>query len=417
MQVVFSHATGNANVRAAAKGLREANLLAAFHTTLASFPGSLLDQLGGLGPLAEIRRRRYDPALRPVATAWPWREAARLAAAKAGLTSLIKHETGPFCVDAVYRTLDRQVGGTLPQAAAKGIKAVYGYEDGAATSFQEAKSLGLQCLYDLPTGYWRAARRLLADEQQRWPAWAVTITGLNDSEAKLARKDAELRMADRIFVASTFTANTLQDYPGALPPIEIIPYGFPDVQQAREYRPIANGQKIKLLFVGKLSQQKGLADLFAAVEPLKEWVELTVVGQKPNVACAALDAALARHRWIPTLPHAQVLELMRQHDVFVFPSLFDGFGLVITEAMSQGTPVIATNRSAGPDLIRQGDNGWLVEASAPQALQAQIEELIRRPEAIAQAGKAASETARNRPWRAYSQELTAAVQRHLAAAE
>jgi glycosyltransferase involved in cell wall biosynthesis len=41
---------------------------------------------------------------------------------------------------------------------------------------------------------------------------------------------------------------------------------------------------------------------------------------------------------------------MRVNDVLVFPSLFDGFGMVITEAMSQGTPVIVSERSAGPGL-------------------------------------------------------------------
>ena len=52
---------------------------------------------------------------------------------------------------------------------------------------------------------------------------------------------------------------------------------------------------------------------------------------------------------------------MREHDVFVFPSLFEGFGLVITESMSQGTPVITTDRTAGPDLIKNDENGWLLK--------------------------------------------------------
>ena len=140
-------------------------------------------------------------------------------------------------------------------------------------------------------------------------------------------------------------------------------------------------------------------------------VELTVVGQKATDNCLALNAALARHRWIPSLPHAQILALMRQHDVLIFPSLFEGFGLVITEAMSQGTPVITTDRTAGPDLITPGHNGWLVEAGNTAALQATIAELVRRPELVAQAGQAAQDTARRRPWQVYSQELALALTR------
>jgi hypothetical protein len=51
MSIVLSHPTGNANVRAAANGFFEANLLAEFHTAVASFPGSMLDNLGAIGPL------------------------------------------------------------------------------------------------------------------------------------------------------------------------------------------------------------------------------------------------------------------------------------------------------------------------------------------------------------------------------
>ena len=404
MKTIASHPTGNANSREVLRGL-----LGEFHTAIASFPGTLLDR-AAVGPLGEIRRRRFEPRLRPLTRMWPWREAARMLAAKAKLGSLTAHETGPFCIDAVYRSIDGRVAARLPGAVKSGIGAVYAYEDGALESFRAAKRLGLPALYDLPIGYWRAARRLLENEAARWPEWAATLTGFRDSEAKLARKDEELALADRIYVASSFTKKTLADYPGKLAPIEVIPYGFPPVPGPRDY-PAGGGRKLKVLFVGGLSQRKGIADLFAAVEHLADRVELTVVGRKASNNCPALDAALARHRWIPSLPHGEILKLMRTQDLFVFPSLFEGFGLVITEAMSQGTPVITTDRTAGPDLIEHGRNGWLVEAGSADAIQAAIEELLARPAELADAGREAMETARRRPWRVYGDELAAAVAR------
>ncbi|UOG75799.1 glycosyltransferase family 4 protein [Hymenobacter tibetensis] len=409
MKLIYSHPTGNANVRAAACGLAKADLLAEFHTTIASFPGSMLDSLGAIGPLAEIRRRRYDPVLEPFTRMWPWREAGRLFASKAGFKSLHGHETGPYSVDAVYQSLDQRVGTMLQPAIKQGVRGVYAYEDGAVQSFRVAKRLGLQCLYDLPIGYWRAARRLLEPELERWPAWAPTLTGFGDSDAKLARKDEELQLADHIFVASRFTAYTLQDFPGPLAPIEVIPYGYPPVGSSRDYSSLNSGRPLKLLFVGSLSQRKGIADLFAAVDIIGSRVELTVVGRKANDNCPALDVELAKHRWISSLPHDQVLALMREHDVFVFPSLFEGFGLVITEAMSQGVPVITTDRTAGPDLIEHGRNGWLVDAGSTEALVASIEELLLRPSVVAEAGRAALESARARPWEVYGRELAAAI--------
>ncbi|MFD1467655.1 glycosyltransferase family 4 protein [Hymenobacter caeli] len=308
----------------------------------------------------------------------------------------------------MYQSLDRRVATGLGQAAKAGATGVYAYEDGAAGAFRAAKNLGLKCYYDLPIGYWRAAQRLLAPERERWPAWAPTLVGFGDSAAKLGRKDEELRLADRIFVASRFTADTLRDYPGPLAPVEIIPYGFPPVGETRIYT-AHPGRVLKLLFVGGLSQRKGVANLFAAVAALAPHIELTVVGHKSSDACPALDAALARHRWIPSLPHADILHLMRAHDVLAFPSLFEGFGLVITEAMSQGTPVITTDRTAGPDLIEHGHNGWLVEAGSTEALQAALAELLHRPEAVARAGRAAQESARRRPWAVYGHELAVAL--------
>jgi glycosyltransferase involved in cell wall biosynthesis len=163
--------------------------------------------------------------------------------------------------------------------------------------------------------------------------------------------------------------------------------------------------------VGGLSQRKGIADLFAAVDTFGKHVSLTVVGHKVSADCPALDAALAKHRWIPSLPHGQILQLMREHDVLVFPSLFEGFGLVITEAMSQGTPVITTDRTAGPDLIEHGKNGWLINAGSTHALQAAIEELLVQPSQIAEVGQSAMKTAQLRPWAVYGEELVNAVAR------
>ncbi|MEI6946689.1 glycosyltransferase family 4 protein [Paraflavisolibacter sp. H34] len=412
MKVLISHPTGNANMRAAAAGFLAAGILGELNTAIATYPGTLLYWLSTFGPLSELRRRNFPPGLKPLTRQYPWKEAGRLAASRAGMHAWTRHEKGRFCIDAVYHSLDDHVGKRLKRVVERQIDAVYAYEDGALESFRKAKELGLPCFYDLPIGYWRAAKHLMEKEEASWPHWASTLTGLKDSKAKLARKDEELRLADRIFVASRFTATTLQSFPESLGPVEIIPYGFPPVCDHRTYGTGHRFKPLRLLFVGGLSQRKGIANLFAAVESLGRRVELTIVGNKASNDCPALDTALAKHRWIPSLPHAAVLELMQQHDVLVFPSLFEGFGLVITEAMSQGTPVITTDRTAGPDLIQQDENGWLVEAGSTAALQAAIEKLLQNPALIAKAGREARETAHKRPWEVYGKELAAAVMKH-----
>ncbi|MFC3198968.1 glycosyltransferase family 4 protein [Parapedobacter deserti] len=398
MRVSIAHPTGNANVRNAVEGLLQAGLLGSFYTTIALFPGTLAYGISGVGPLKEFRKRTYAAALKPYTQAYPANELCRLLSEKAKLTSFVKHENGRFCIDRIYHALDKKVARNT-----KAFDAIYAYEDGALASFQAAKP-NIRCLYDLPIGYWRAMHQLLAAERINRPEWSATLTGLKDSDRKLRRKDAELALADHIFVASTFTKSSLALYPGKLPPIDVIPYGFPEIANGKPYS-ILSGQKLKLLFVGGLSQRKGIANVLEAVDYLKPYVELTIVGRKTAEKCVPLEAGLQQHRWIPSLPHRDVIALMREHDVLVFPSLFEGFGLVITEAMSQGTPVITTHRTAGPDLITHDDNGWLVDAGSTPALIAQIERLLSNPMMIKANGLAALESARKRPWPVYGREL------------
>jgi len=411
MKIILHHPQGNANVRASAMGLVESNLLQEFHTSIACFPGSFLNSVGAISFLSEIRRRSYDRSLRPFTHMSPVLEAGRLISLKAGFNSFTKQETGIFSVETVIRGLDKKVSRRLNTAIRKGVTGVYAYEDGAEFTFKEAKKLGLHCFYDLPTGYWRAKLKILEAEKERRSDWQSTIRGLRDSETKLARKDEEIRLADRIFVASKFTASTLDYYPGTLPPVQIIPYGFPAVGPARRYKRDAS-KPLNLLFVGNLSQQKGIADLFEAVDALGNLVNLTLVGRKANEDCNALNTNVAKHRWIDSMPHHKILEIMREHDVLVFPSLFDGFGLVITEAMAQGTPVIASYNSAGPDLIEHGENGWLMEAGSSSSLGTILAELVADPALIEKAGVNAMETARMRPWKVFKEELSSAINSH-----
>jgi glycosyltransferase involved in cell wall biosynthesis len=410
--ILLSHPTGNSFVRAAAAGLSDAEMLFEFHTTIASFEGSLLDSVSSFRVFSELKRRRYDPQLKQKTKTWPWIEAGRHIALKTGISKFTQHETGIFSIDAVFQSLDKRVAARIKNSLPPEVNGVYAYEDGALFSFRQAKKNGIQCLYDLPIGYWKTARKMLEPERERWPEWVPTLTGFGDSAAKLERKDEELCLADQIFVASQFTASTLKDFQGNLSPVSVIPYGFPPVGPIKNYSPVSGHRPIKLLFVGGLSQRKGVADLFAAVKSFGDRVELTVVGHKPNNDCRALNNALADCKWIPSLPHEDILKIMREHDVLIFPSLFEGFGLVITEAMSQGTPVITTERTAGPDLIKHGENGWLINAGSTQALKDALEELLMKPGRIAEIGREAMETATRRPWDLYGKEIAAEIKQH-----
>ena len=269
----------------------------------------------------------------------------------------------------------------------------------------------MKCFYDLPIGYWRAGQRIFAEEAERVPAWAATLTGRGDSAAKLARKDEEIAGADAVIVASSFTRKTLAEAPGLRGPVHVVPYGAPPApERATPAETEKRGGPLRVLFTGILSQRKGVSYLLEAAASLGRHVELTLLGTKPTADCPALDAAVRTHRWIPTLPHSEVLAEMGRQDVLVFPSLFEGFGLVILEAMSRGLPVVTTAHTAGPDLIEDDVDGFLVPIRSAAAIAEKLETLHRDRERLAAMGAAARAKAGEWTWAAYRQRLVAQLQ-------
>lgn len=404
-QIIISHPTGNANTRHAVLGLKKSGQLLWFFTCIAVFKDSWLYVISHIPILKEFRRRMFDASLQGQTKTFPIKELSRLIAGK---ISLFRGCT----IDEVHHDLDSKVAKYIHKYI-KSVDAVYAYDEGAYISFKQAHKDGITCLFDLPIIHWRTYQRLLEDEKTKNPEWANILGVFSDPKDKLLRKDEELKMADAIFVASSFTKRSiLQDFPYEVKaPIYVIPYGFPDIFEQRTYESAKN-RKLKFLYVGRLSQSKGLSYLFEAIKPFKADIELTIVGTKLGYN-ENLEQNLEEHTYIPYLQHDDVLELMRTQDVFVFPSLFEGFGMVVTEAMSQGTPVIATDKTCAVDFIQNGVNGWIVESASTYSLSNAIKGVLANRDKLGIVGRAAMHTAAQRPWRKYEEELAGSIRNFL----
>ncbi len=406
-RVILSHPTGNATVRGAVAGLNRVGALHSLHTSVACFEGTPLHSLSlCVAAMRDFLRREYDSYLRKKVYQYPFWELCRLLSRRLRIRPLER-----ALLMRTFSSVDYGVARFVISHADE-FDAIYCYEDCALESFEVAGLLKKTRIYELPIGHWRAMRQMLEDQRHLHPEWAVTMGGFEDSKEKLYCKDRELELADKIYVASTFTKQTLECSPLKLCDIEVIPYGFPPVRRNRIYVP-AEGRLLRLLFVGGLSQRKGLANIFEAMEQLGDVAELTVIGRGDIAGCAALRRALAKVNYIESLPHSDVLDIMASHDLLLFPSLFEGFGLVITEAMSQGTPVITTARTVAPDIITHGVNGWIVEAGSTESLLSQIRDIVDNPTVIESVGRAAMYTASQRPWSRYETELAESVVKFL----
>jgi glycosyltransferase involved in cell wall biosynthesis len=102
-------------------------------------------------------------------------------------------------------------------------------------------------------------------------------------------------------------------------------------------------------------------------------------------------------------PRDALLREMSEADVFVFPSLFEGFALVILEAMAAGLPLITTPNTAGPDLIEHGKEGLIVPAGDANALREAMESLLNDRERARAMGRAAHEKAKEYTWERYGE--------------
>jgi glycosyltransferase involved in cell wall biosynthesis len=96
----------------------------------------------------------------------------------------------------------------------------------------------------------------------------------------------------------------------------------------------------------------------------------------------------------PPLSRTAMRDLFSQASVLVLPSIEDGFGQVIVQAMACGIPVIATTNTGGPDVITDGKDGFIVPIRDARAIGERLEYLYRNPEARAAMGRAALETVR-----------------------
>jgi len=410
MKLILSHPTANNFARALAYKFVEENVLYEFHTSIASFPGSILDNLQKIPSLAEIQRRSFNAELKPYTKTYPWREFGRMLSTKAGFKKLTRHEYGIFSVDNVYRNIDKHVAASLKEAFKHGVTGVYAYEDGALETFIEAKKLGIKCIYDLPIAYWETGKKLISEEARRLPAWAGTLGGgILNSADKLDRKKRELELADLVVVPSKFVMDSLPDW-AKNKKVVIVPFGTPansgpDVENDR-YK---TSKPLRVLFAGSMSQRKGLGDLFAAIKQLNNPdIELVVMGE-PQVSMSFYRDEFKDFKYEHGRPNHEVLKLMRSCDVFCLPSIVEGRALVMQEAMSQGLPIIITPNTGGEDLIIEGETGFLVSIRSPEAIAKKINWFLENRHLIPEMGKKAILHAQKYTWDDYGERIVEAI--------
>jgi glycosyltransferase involved in cell wall biosynthesis len=138
----------------------------------------------------------------------------------------------------------------------------------------------------------------------------------------------------------------------------------------------------RLLFIGKLSAQKGLERLLQAMTLMKESATLTVVGagrvDDAPVRLLARDLGLdSRIEWLPLLSQRELAEQYRRAVVHVIPALDEGLGLTAVESLLSETPVVAFDSGGIPDIVVNGATGRLVAPGDIAGLASALDDVLR----------------------------------------
>jgi glycosyltransferase involved in cell wall biosynthesis len=195
----------------------------------------------------------------------------------------------------------------------------------------------------------------------------------------------ECELADRIIVNSDWARTGLINAGITADKLVVIPLAYETAAAviARNYPlEFSADRPLRVLFLGSLIVRKGIAELLEATRLLNdEPVEFHLVGER-GVELSAKDVSNPKLILHGPATRGEVDRFYAAADLFILPSLSDGFGLTMLEARAHGLPVIASRRCG--DVVQDKVNGALIDDVTGQSIAEAISKYIRRPDTLAQ---------------------------------
>ena len=242
---------------------------------------------------------------------------------------------------------------------------------------KRAHQLGASYVCDRGSAHIREQDSLLREEHEKW---GVPYAGIDTRT--ITREESEYAEADLITVPSIFAYRSFIEQGIAEEKLSLLPYGV----NVSRFQPVAKPVegRFDVLYVGAMSLQKGIQYLVQAYQKMSHPNKsLTFIGAPSPELMALLQA---RNLWsadikvLGHMPQAELKNSMSRSHVLVLPSVQDGFGMVMAQAMACGCPVIASTNTGGEDLFTDGDEGFIVPIRDVDALADRLQQLADNPQ-------------------------------------
>lgn len=403
-KIIVSH-PGTQHSRQVALAFQEVGFLTKYFTSISYkkelFPYNLVNLIpSGLKNrvLGNLQKRHFDFLDYTLVCQNPWYEFSAFILRKI-LNNPTRNQELTFWVD---RRFDSWVAKCLRNME---FDIFIGYEDASLESFKVCKERGKKCILDLAASHWLYKEKIIREESSS----KIFEINLNSNTYKKlkTRKNEEIKLADSILVPSTYLRITLVCGGVNEDKISLVPYGV-DLKKFSLKEEYNQNKKFKLLYVGGISPLKGVSYLLEAhrLIGIKD-IELILIGGLNYRSILKTKEGVVKH--INYVPNNNLTTYYQNADVFILPSLDDGFGLVVLEAMACGTPVIVSENTGAKDVVRNGINGFVIPARSVEAIKDKILFFYNNRDKVKEMGLNARKQAEQYSWENYRENIRKVV--------
>lgn len=287
-----------------------------------------------------------------------------------------------------------------------GSSAVVSFDKLAFETFAKLEQTDIIRVLDQSTAHPEVHETLLAEERQRHPDFADTITLPSEKSRWVDRWSEEPLKANYVLAGSSFVKRSLVERGTPADNVFVVPYGVDTSRFRAKSENEVDESTFTVLFAGSMMQRKGISYLMEAMSKL----------DLPNLRLLMCGGKVGSGKWLKQYEHLPIdylgrvsyydmPEMFRRADLFVLPTLVEGLAQVNLEAMASGLPVVTTAHSGADDFVVDGEHGYIIPIRDADAIAERIRHCYTNRDHCRQMGLAAREVALRHDWRDYNAQV------------